>query len=325
MINRLRTLARTVSPIALAIYDREDSASILRMISRELSWPKGEKDFTFEFWAAFPELRRWLGERKTQSVWAPGPIEGKIEKYEITLDMDRDDVDSARALVKASELANSIGEGFAAGKVMLAYGPLRDNALCYDGQNVYDTDHVHPNGKPYKNRFTIGPDLPDRGNYIEPTAIEVRRELKFAISMLHKNRLIRKTLVRTTNAIRDLVVITRSFATWSAFYDLQTEEEIDGSPNRYRGKFELLHDYDPPSGEEDSYDVIHAVPGGPRPTIFVRGREPNGLKFDTASEFRDANIPFGMDGRYGVATAFPQTTLRIGPLVMMATPEVPNV
>jgi len=322
MINRLRTLARTVSPIALAIYDREDSASILRMISRELTWPKGEKDFTFEFWAAFPELRRWLGERKTQNVWAPGPIEGKIEKYEITLDMDRDDLDSARALVKASELANSIGEGFAAGKVMLAYGPLRDNALCYDGQNVYDDGHVHPNGKLYKNRFAIGVDLPFRTKPAEPTTAEVRRELKYAISMLHKNRLIRKTLVRTTGAIRDIVVITRSFTTWSAFYDLQTEEEIDGSPNRYRGKFELLHDFDPPSGEENSYDVIHAVPGGPRPTIFVRGREPNGLKFDTASEFRDSNIAFGMDGRYGVAAAFPQTTLRITTQFMMAAPEV---
>ncbi len=321
MINRLRTLAKTVSPIALAIYDREDSASILRMISRELTWPKGEREFTYEFWAAFPELRLWLGERKTQNVWAPGPIEGKIKKYEITLDMDRDDIDSARSLIKASELAKSIGDGFAAGKVMLAYGPLRDNAICYDGQNLYDTDHTHPNGKTYTNLILIGLDVPARANTFEPTPAEVRRELKFAVSMLHKNRLIRKTLVRTTNTLRDIVVITRSFATWSAFHDLQTEEEIDGSPNRYRGKFELLHDFDPPADQDNSYDVIRAVPGGPRPTIFVRGREPSGLRFDTASEFKDSNIAFGMDGRYGVAAAFPQVTVRMSPLVMPLAPE----
>jgi hypothetical protein len=84
-------------------------------------------------------------------------------------------------------------------------------------------------------------------------------------------------------------------------------------PNLWQGAFELVRDFKPKAGTENTVDVVLATPNGPRPAIFVVSREPQGLKFDQSKEFASRYIPFGMDAMYGVTPAFWQTAVRIQP------------
>jgi len=311
MIQLLRTLAKAVTPVAFDIYDQEDPQPTIERIARIRQTSPGQKRLALEWWTAFPQLRKWVGDRVTQRVFQDA-LEISITPHEITFDMDREDVQSEDAILVAEDLAESIGRGFAHGKLDIAYGPLKRNEITYDGQNFFDTDHRHPDESTFSN--ILSPALGDfaaRATPGAPTVAEVRDELRAAMSRLLLNRLIRRSLVRTPNISTNLTIITRSHNVQRAFEDLREEKEINGDENRFRNTFELLQDTDPSAGEESSWDVIHSVPGGPRPVIFAVAREPRGLEFDTTQLFRNRYIPFGMDGRYGSAAAFPQTSARV--------------
>lgn len=310
-ITNARSIARTVTPIVLDIYDREGAQGLLPLIARVLPGEPGQKDFEMEWWSAFPEMRKWVGDRQTQQVFAEN-LKGTIDPYEVTFSMDRRDVDS-KSLVKAQDLAESTARSFVLGLAMLAYSPLRNNVLAYDGQNFFDTDHTHPNGKAYSNLLTIGAGgVPARASAAAPTPVEVREELKRAAVQLLKNTLVRNVLTQTNTASDNLVVIARRDAEWHAFYDLLTEENIEGDrANTWRGKFQLLRDWNPPAGEDDSYDVIRAVPNGPRPSIVVTAKQPGGLEFDESQLFRSRKVDFGTDAEFGAAAGFPQVAVRM--------------
>lgn len=305
MITDLKSIAVAVTPIALNIYDTEDPLSLLPFLAQFASNPDKEKKVSLEWVSVFPELRKWIGDRTVQRAFKDS-LEVKSEPFEITLEYDSRDAERKSGLMKAQELGEKIGRAFSAGKVELAYRILRTNALTYDGQNFFDTDHVHPDGSAFSNILPVVRAVPDA-----PTVVEARKEIKFAASQLMENRLVRNSLVSTAEVDSNLVVITRSFPVWSAYRDLNTEEVIGTEPNRFRGKFKLLRDFNPKVGDENSVDIIEALPGGPRPVVFVVTSEPKGLEFDLSKVFASKLVPFGMDGEYGVAAGFPQTAVRL--------------
>ncbi len=310
MITGLSSIAVATTPIALDIYDREDPLSLLPLLAQFVdNTTDREKTLTLEWWSVFPELRKWVGERTTQKAFQDA-LRIVSEQYEITLEFDKNDAERKAGLMKAADLAVKIAQAFVRGKVQLAYRILQTNALAYDGQNYFDTDHQHPNGTTYSNVVAV-----DRVDDANPTVVEARNEMKLAMIRLLRNRLVRNELVSTAEIKNSLVVITRSEGVWGAFNDLNTEERIGLEPNlnRFRGSFNLLRDFNPPAGTENSADVIEALPGGPRPTVFVTTREPKGLQFDESKVFSHNLVPFGMDGEYGVAAGFPQTAVRLLP------------
>jgi phage major head subunit gpT-like protein len=311
MISGLRSIAQAVTPIALDIYDKLDSSSVFGVLAQLVPNPGREKVVTVEWWSAFPQLRKWIGERTVQRAFQNSLVISG-EPYEITMEFDRRDAERASGLVKAEELAGKIARAFARGKVMLALRALRMNALTYDGQSFFDADHTHPDGSAFSN---LVEDVP-RSSAAYPTVQEARNELKLAQSRLMENRLIRDELVEEAEitASPSLIVLTRSQPVWSAYRDLRTEERIGTEPNRFRNTFRLLRDFNPPPGQANTVDVIEALPDGPRPTVFVATREPEGLQFDETKVFSHNQVPFGMDAEYGVAAGFPQTAVRVLPV-----------
>lgn len=306
--DELRSIARRVTPLAMDIYDREDMASVLSLVAQIVPNPGKEKTGSLEWITAFPELRLWLDERTVQKAFA-GRINWRGERHEITLEYDQNDAQRESALLQAQQLGGRIATAFASGKVVLALKVLRENLLAYDGQNLFDTDHVHPNGKPYTNLLTIG-----RVDPAAPTIGEARDELKAHMRTLMENRLIRNTVTESSVVADNLIIFCKSAAVWQAYEDLRTEERIGGDINRLRGKFRLFRDFDPLAGTENMVDAIWAEPGGPRPVGFVATREPNGLQFDESKAFSHAKIPFGMDGEYGIVALLPQSAARSKPV-----------
>lgn len=303
-IDQLKTIARQVTPYALDVYDKEPTLALLPLLAQQVSRPNASKRFTLEWWAAFPEMRRWLDKKTIQRVFSAS-LEGEIEPFEITFGFDRFESSFDDALVSAQELAGKIGAGFAIGKVLEAYRPMKRNLPTYDGQDFFDTDHVQPDGSAASNLVAT----PGRANLAKPTKAEAAAELKLAMATLAANTIVRNTLISTAQVRDSLVVVTRSYDVWQAYEDLRTDTKIGLEDNPYREKFQLLRDMDPDTAPANSPDFVSALPGGPRPTVMVVHKEPGGLEF--SEKFEDREVPFGMEAAYGFAAAFWQSACRI--------------
>lgn len=305
-IDQVQTIGRTVSLIALDIYDKEAPAGLMGAIAQDVPNPGGEKTVRVEWWDAFPELLQWIDKKVVQKAYADS-LSVEIEPFEITYAFDRFQSTFKTGLVKAQDLATRIGKGFGQGKLIRALRPIRENEVCFDGQNLLDTDHVHIDGSTGSNVVTSS-----RGTAATPTLAEANTELKLALARLQQNTMIRNAFVETNEAVGDTLVIVRSYAGWAAYYDLLTQPLISTSvENRFRGKFRLARDFSPASGTENTVDVINATPGGPRPSVMVVHQEPSGLMFDSAKYFDSREIPFGMEGAYGFGAGFWQPIVRV--------------
>jgi hypothetical protein len=305
-IEQLNTIARTVTPIAMDIYDKENSASLLPLLAQPVTRKGNQKTVRLEWWAAFPQMRQWLDEKVLQKAFKDD-MELVINPYEVTYSFDRIQATFDDGLLSAQDLGNKIAAAFALGKVLKAYEPMRSNEVTYDGQDFFDTDHTHPDDSTFTNKVAF-----NRGTTATPTVAEAKSELEESMALLAENSLIRNTLVDTSAMEKDIVVVTKSFAVWKAYNGLLRDERIGSEINRLRGSFKLLRDFDPVSGTEDYVDVIHAMPGGPRPSIIVIHQEVSGLQFGL-TDFTKRYVPFGMEAQYAFGPGFPQTAVRVIP------------
>lgn len=307
MLSDLKSIAVRATPIALDIYDQTDPTTLLPFVAVVVRDPSLAEEVNLEWAAVFPELRKWVGDRVAQQGFA-GKLKIRPELYEVTLDFDSIDIERGTALLQATEKATRIGRAFAVGKVLLAYRVLRENQLTYDGQDFFDDAHQHPDGSLASNLVNVV-----RADPAAPDVIEVREELSAAVDRLMANSILRDELVRSDEVRKGLVVFVRSQKVWSAYEKLRTEKSFGADPNLWQGAFELVRDFKPKAGTENTVDIVLATPNGPRPAIFVVSREPQGLKFDQSKEFASRYIPFGMDAMYGVTPAFWQTAVRVQP------------
>lgn len=305
-IEQLQTIARTVTPISMALYDKENPLSLLSLLASPVARKGNGKLITLEWWAAFPQMLEWMDEKVMQTVFKDD-MTLTIKPYEITYNFDRLEATFDDAVLSAQELGDKIAMAFVQGKVLKAYSPLANNETTYDGQDFFDTDHTHPDGTVFSNKKDF-----NRGTTAEPTVAEARSELKLAMFTLQQNSLVRNTLISSAAAEGSLVVIARSFAVWSAYEDLRTEEKIGEDTNRFKGKFQLIFDRSPVGGQESTVDVVLALPGGPRPTIMAIHKEVSGLQFGDIN-FLKRMVPFGMEAMYAFGPGFPQTAVRINP------------
>jgi len=304
-IEQLQSVANIVTPIAMDLYDKENGSSLVPLLAQQVSANGNRKKGTLEWWAAFPQMLEWIDRKVVQKAFKDD-LEYTIKPYEITFAFDRFLATFDDAVLSAQQLAPKIAIGFIQGKVLKAYTPMRDNALTYDGQNFFDTDHVHPNDAVFTNIVSGS-----RVVAATPTSAEARAELKEAMALLQQNSLIRNTLVSSAQMDTGLVVIAKSYDVWAAYNDLLVEEKIGTDTNRFRGRFQLLRDFDPLGGTANYVDIVLAMPGGPRPTVMVVHQEPQGLAFDLSNSFTSREIPFGMEASYAFEPGFPQTAVRV--------------
>lgn len=305
-IEQLQTIARTVTPISMALYDKENPLSLLSLLASPVARKGNGKLITLEWWAAFPQMLEWMDEKVMQNVFKDD-MTLTIKPYEVTYNFDRLEATFDDAILSAQELGDKIAMAFVQGKVLKAYSPMANNEITYDGQNFFDTDHTHPEGTAFSNLVDF-----NRAVTASPTVAEARSELKLGLATLQQNTLLRNTLVSSAAVENSIVVIARSFAVWQAYEDLRTEDKIGEDTNRFKGKFQLLRDFAPVSGQESTVDIIQALPGGPRPTVMAIHKEVAGLQFGDIN-FLKRQVPFGMEAMYAFGPGFPQTAARINP------------
>jgi len=310
-VNQLKSLARQVTVLTRSMYDQNLQDPLLNAIAAVFPARGRAKTQTIEWGEVFPQMNEWVGDRKTQSAFSES-IEITMAAFEITYLLDRMDLDldgDLSLLPDIATVANFFANGWSTGRVIKAIGPTRDNMTTYDGQAMYSASHTHPNGETFSNLIDLSAVSASRTSAAAPTVAEAKTELKLLTSALVSNRLVVQEVVEVTDV--PLVVVVKSDAVWQAYEDLRTDEQVGGEPNRFRGKFRLIRDYNPASGTSSTVDGILADPGGPRPSIFVPGKTPGAVEVDESKLFGSRQIPFGQDAIYGFAAGFPQATARI--------------
>jgi hypothetical protein len=314
----LKSVAVVATRLGLQLYDKPSPAQDISLFAQTVNRPTRQKTLHLEWWDAFPLMRKWIGDRQTFRGYKSG-IDVTVEPYELTfkLDLRELDLDGDRSLIQsAQDLAQQFAAGFTNGRFIFAYAPLRTNATTtYDGQNIYDTDHTHPDGETFSNVIDISGDarIPDRATSGFPTALEAQAEIEAVIETLEQNRLRNVTLVELGKP--PLVVIVKSFGTWKGYNDLLTKETLAVSGgttlNTWRNGFRLIRDFDPVSGDEKKIDFILAEPNGPRPVVFVPARNPGPLVMDDKWVFDRKEVSYGSDADYGFAAGLPHGTVRL--------------
>jgi Mu-like prophage major head subunit gpT len=308
-LDLLTSIRRTVTPIAFDVYDKQENVSLLPRVATIIDNRQLQEDpVTLEWVGEFFQMRPWLDEKTTQRV-VRGDFTIPIKAYEVTVHLNRKKLKRPNGIASAIPLADRMAAAFSTGKMGLAASVLRSNPLAYDGQNLFDTDHVHPDGQgSYSN--VLAPNWVDPA---QPTIAEAKALLHEGIGRLLVNRAITQEIVDTELAGKDLVVIVHNVAHQSIFRRIQTMEKIDNLENELRGTFVLFQDMNPTSGQENYIEIVYSPPNGPRPILFVVDEEPSELKVDDSSEFKNLYVAMGMEAFYGVKPGWPQTALQVRP------------
>lgn len=301
----LLSIQQTVTPIAMDVYDKEDtSRTILPFLAQAVTRRGRGKTVRLEWWAAFPSLREWIDEKSFQKAFRDD-MELTIKPYEVSYAFDRLTQDYDDAIISAGDLAPKMGAAFGRGKTLLALKPLRDNAVTYDGQDFFDTDHTHPDGATFSNKVVAA-----RSTDATPTLAEAANEMALAVERLAMNQLVANEIVSANFAAESLVVITKHAAVWARYYELLTKDMVStNETNIWKGKFTLLRDYNPGSSTDYTVDFIQALPGGPRPSIMVVHREVSGVQFGAVDPMK-REVPITMDAEYAFGPGFPQCAVR---------------
>lgn len=138
----------------------------------------------YPFLKSLPRMRQWLGDRVVNSLGA-GEFSIKNRKFELTEGVSRDNIeDDTYGLY--NPLFKEFGRSTAEHPNELVIEALESNPLCFDGQNLFDTDHVVLNDKGKETSVSndmggTGPAwyVMDLSRSIKPVIFQRRRDYAF--------------------------------------------------------------------------------------------------------------------------------------------------
>lgn len=103
--------------------------------------PSSTKTNEYSWLGELPDMREWIGERQIQQLKAHGyAVENK--DFELTISVKKTDIEDDN-IGAYSMRFTAMGRSVAAHPEKLVWGALANGhqALCYDGQFFFDTDH----------------------------------------------------------------------------------------------------------------------------------------------------------------------------------------
>lgn len=103
--------------------------------------PSSAKEEEYGWLGNLPKMREWIGERFINALAAHG-FSIKNKPWELTIEVDRDDVEDDRLGVY-KPLFEMMGQSAAIHPDELVFALLKNGftSLCYDGQYFFDEDH----------------------------------------------------------------------------------------------------------------------------------------------------------------------------------------
>jgi len=148
--------------------------------------PSSQKEQTYGWLGELPDVREWIGDRVIQNL-SESDYTIKEKKFELTLGVDRDDIETDNLGHYAMRF-EQMGRSTVAKPEQLIWGLLAAGFTteCYDGQYFFDADHpvLDAAGEPQSVSNTGGGSgtpwfLMDVSQVIKPIILQVRKEFEF--------------------------------------------------------------------------------------------------------------------------------------------------
>lgn len=138
----------------------------------------------YPFLKSLPRMREWVGDRVVNSL-AAGDFSIKNRKFELTEGVERDSIDDDTYGLWAP-MFTEFGRASREHPNELTVEMLESNPLCFDGQNLFDTDHpvLDASGNEVSVSNDMGGGGPawyvmDLSRAIRPVIFQVRRDYDF--------------------------------------------------------------------------------------------------------------------------------------------------
>lgn len=309
MLDQLQSIRKAVTPVVFNVYDQAENESDLPLLATTIDNRSLQEDpVNLEWVGEFFEMRPWLDEKTLQKVFK-GTFAIPIDAYELTIGVDVKKIRRPGAIGAELGRFERMARAFSRGKKKLVMDTFRLNPLAYDGQNLFDTDHVHPGGKgTYSN--ILEPAVVDED---APTVDELKAALHDSFARLRTIGGVIEEVINTERIRKNYVVVSHSPAYTTVFERIRTMDRIDNAENELKGTFTLLEDQKPTSGEETYFEVMYSAPNGPRPVIFVIDEEPTELKIDDGTVFKNRLRAMGLEAYYGTKPGWPQVVVQNQP------------
>jgi phage major head subunit gpT-like protein len=141
--------------------------------------PSGGRDEDYAFLGAVPRMKEWIGERTFEKV-AGAEFKVANAEYASGLEIEKNDFDDDRLNLygdKFSELGAAAG--LHPDELLIKLVKDGHTLACFDGQTLYDTDHVWGKSGAQTNNITITVADPDN-----PTEVEIKKAVNKAVETL---------------------------------------------------------------------------------------------------------------------------------------------
>lgn len=156
--------------------------------------PSTTREEAYPWLASMPKVREWLGDRVIHGIGA-SRFSIVNRKFELTVGVLRDTIEDD-TYGTFGPMMQEMGRASAEHPNELVIEALEDNPLCYDGQNLFDTDHpvLDANGEPQSVANVISGSEPawyvmDLSRAIKPLVFQRRRDYSFrSITNLNDER-----------------------------------------------------------------------------------------------------------------------------------------
>lgn len=196
-------------------------------------------------------------------------------------------------------------------KMRQALNIFRTSPITITGQPFFDAAHPRPADKgTYSNILA-----PAWVAAATPTEAEAMALIDSAKARFVDITTVESELIDASQFAQQMRIITHSTAAWEVFERLRTRERMSDSAtesNPYRNTFTLYQDARPATGQETYIEIVHAVPNGPRPVVWVPDTDPELEAWET-NRVPNGYVATGFKQQWGMKPYDPSTTLQVQP------------
>lgn len=314
-IDILKRQVRNIQVLAYNRYDQLQTApeSLFAAIALTINNTSRENPVRLEEDFFFPEAYAW----EDEMVSMPGldkldytvPIKG----YASFLPYNRVNIGRPGTVAQLERLMPRLAEAHDRLQIRMAMNVFRTNPTSVTGQAFFANAHPLTGkvGVTYDN--LLAPNWTDPA---DPTDEEVRDVLELIRVQFATNLTVDAEVVDTSAIDQNMLIFVHNSTHETAFRRAKNDATItvgsDQVPNPNKGTFTLLRDKRPTGGEENYFEAVYTIPGGPRPVIRVLDKPPT---LDAIETNRVSNglVAITMESQFGMKAGDPSTAIQVRP------------
>ena len=330
--HHLPTLARQVASFVVPEVPMYEADPLLRRLAMRLPDGWHGSPVTLEIGGEFPRVRKQADDHRIDNAGEITPIQIFTEKWISDVEVATDELERPDKIEIVRDRSANMAESIRAHRTGLLYDVLDRNPKAIGGKKFFDAGH-RVIGAPVTKKFA---NFSEGGfaNPEKPTLQELKAEIYQARSRLLTQGAVRQASVNASFLDKRLMILCNHIEYFTQLSLLQAEEEIEGSKNSLRGKFDVeMNLHRAPKGDASDFRIwvlyaddqavtVRARTNGQQRVARVLRLKPltwvetqTGMRFeqDLNAVYHEDVFRVGVKNTYIAAPGFPQAAYEIRP------------